>query len=384
MNTTRRLARAITVPNSRRSSCRRSRLRSAWVMARSRTARSNMGSGRERLGNAPSTAPLTSTVSNSRPTVPCAVSTWTASVRARSHAEWPGPCSPASSDSRNACTLLSPPPASVSATTFANVTTVSRSRLASASVAARSTSRLEHGSCSHRCRNESCTLMPANNDALVSVSRAAVTLDSSSGVSPSWTSSTAAGDPSWVRAALNAPRATAGENPTTSEVTSCSASSSRWASSATNQRRASTYGRVAGSELRDRPRSGMARGIRASSSARRSPPRWEPWRRTTTARSDHATPSSTCVRRSSRAIEACSSEVWGATQASMLTDAPRVRCVVVSSIAEEPGKVRPNRSSGTELVPWNENTCACGSAAITVSGARRPATMASPARVVSW
>ena len=120
----------------------------------------------DRLGKVPSLTPVTSTVSNSRATVPCAVRTCTASDRPRSQAEYPGPCSPASSDSRNAATPASALASSVSATTFAKVTTVSSSRRASALSPAFSTSRREQGRCSQRCRNASCTLMPANSAAL--------------------------------------------------------------------------------------------------------------------------------------------------------------------------------------------------------------------------
>ena len=53
--------------NSRRSSSSRSRLRSDWATGPVQRGRSNIGSGRDRLGKLPSTAPTTSTVSNSVP-----------------------------------------------------------------------------------------------------------------------------------------------------------------------------------------------------------------------------------------------------------------------------------------------------------------------------
>ena len=79
VSTTRFLARPSIMRNSRRSSSRRARLRSDCEIGRSSAARSNIGSGRERLGKFPSTAPATTTVSSSVPTAPCAVNTRTAS-----------------------------------------------------------------------------------------------------------------------------------------------------------------------------------------------------------------------------------------------------------------------------------------------------------------
>ena len=102
---------------------------------------------------------------------------------------------------------------------------------------------------------------------------AASTASASAGVRPSVTSSARAMVANAWWAWRIRPRAAAGDRPTASEVRSCSTSSSRRTSSATSQRSARTYGRVAGSPVRERPRSGTARGTRASSSARSSPPR---------------------------------------------------------------------------------------------------------------
>ena len=113
-------------------------------------------------------------------------------------------------------------------------------------------------------------------------------------------------------------------------------------------------------------------------------PRCVPCRRTITAMSRHATPSSTWRRRSSRATAACSSEVCGDTHASIATGVG-ARCGVVSSIVAAPGNASvANRAAGTSVAPWNENTCAPGSAATTISGARSPRSTASNANVVSW
>ena len=199
-------------------------------------ARSNIGSGRDSDGKFPSVAPATRTVSNSRPLAPWAVSTCTASVTAVSRALHPGPCSPASSASRNACTPASPC-SDASATTLANVTAVSSSWPPA------STSRAEQGSSSHSTLNASCTDMPANSAALSNVARAASTRDASSGLSPSVRSRAAAaarGAGPVLLANLIKPRAAAGDSPTTSEVSSGSISSSRRAPSATSQRSPST------------------------------------------------------------------------------------------------------------------------------------------------
>ena len=52
------------------TSSSRSRFRSAWEARRSNMLRSNIGSGRDRLGKFPSTAPITTTMSNSSPAIP--------------------------------------------------------------------------------------------------------------------------------------------------------------------------------------------------------------------------------------------------------------------------------------------------------------------------
>ena len=105
--------------------------------------------------------------------------------------------------------------------------------------------------------------------------------------------------------------------------------------------------------------------MRASSRARSRLPRCAPWRRTTTASSPQATPSSTWMRRSSRAIAACSSEVCGATHASTAgRPGSGARSAGRSRSASGNASVA-NRSNGTRVVPWNEKTCASGSAATT-------------------
>ena len=91
------LARPSTIRNSRRSSSRRARLRSDCEIGRSSAARSNIGSGRERLGKLPSTAPATTTVSSSR-AHGAVRGQHPHGVGARVHRrDSPGPCSPASS-----------------------------------------------------------------------------------------------------------------------------------------------------------------------------------------------------------------------------------------------------------------------------------------------
>ena len=342
-----------------------------------------MGSGRPREGKLPSAAPATITVSNSSPTVPCAVSTATASGPARSHAVHPGPCSPASRASRNPCTPVSPP-SLASATALANVTTVSRSRRSSApSDPAASTSRREQGSSSQSTRKASWTDIPAKSDAFARVSRAATTASASAGSRPSVTSSASAAARPSTRARRIRPRAAAGDSPITSDVRSGSTSSSRSGPPATSHRSASTYGCVDGAVPSDSPRSGTTRGTCASSRARSRLPTCAPWRRTTTARSLQATPSSTWRRRSSRATAACSSEVCGAIHA-VTAGSATDRWRVLSWIRSAPGKASvANRSRGCRVVPWNEKTCASGSAATTRSGAARPRRTASAASVVS-
>ena len=149
-----------------------------------------------------------------------------------------------------------------------------------------------------------------------------------------------------------------------------SISCSRASASAVSHRSASTYGNVAGSAVSAMPLSGSARGTPASSSARSSEPTCEPCRRTTTASSFHGTPSSTWSRRSSRAIAACSSDVWGAVQASTVIDAS-ARCGVVSSITSAPPNRSANRRTGMSVAPWNEKTCASGSPATIEVGRRQ-------------
>ena len=284
-----------------------------------------MGSGRASEGKLPSIAPATITVSNSRPAAPWAVSTCTASAPPASRAAHPGPCSPASSASRNPSTLASPVSAA-SLTRSENVTTVSSPEPPSA------TSRSEHGSSSQSVLNASCTAVPAQSSAFTSVACARSTAAASAGSRPSVRprAAAAARGPSPVLFATRIrPRAAAGDSPTTSEVSSGSISSSRRAASATSQRSARMYGYVAASAVSDSPRSGTARGTRASSSARKRFPRCAPCRRTITAMSCQATPSPTWRRRSSRAIAACSSEVCGATHAAVAGGCG-ARCGVVS------------------------------------------------------
>ena len=132
----------------------------------------------------------------------------------------------------------------------------------------------------------------------------------------------------------------------TSEVSSGSISSSRAAGRA-SQRSASTYGRVDGAVPRDSPRSGTTRGTCASSSARSRLPTCAPWRRTTTARSRQGTPSSTWRRRSSRATAACSSEVCGAIHA-VTAGSATDRWRVVSWIRSAPGKASVANRPGAD------------------------------------
>ena len=230
-------------------------------------------------------------------------------------------------------------------------------------------------------RKASSTERPATSPARARASRAAAASRISSGDRPSVWSSADATLPSAACATRIRPRAMAGESRTRSLVSTDSISSSRAAGSA-SQRRASTYGKVAGSTPRDRPLSGTARGTRASSSARSRPARCEPCRRTTTARSRQGTPSSTWIRRSSRATAACSSETCEAHHASSATGSgarygvsSRTCCAANRSV---------KRRIGTSVVPWKLKTCASGSPAATRSGARRPSRRASAARVVSW
>ena len=82
-------------------------------------------------------------------------------------------------------------------------------------------------------------------------------------------------------------------------------------------------------------------------------------------------------------MAACSSEACGATHATTVGGAS-ARWLTRSSTRTEPSKTSPNRSSGTRVVPWNEKTCASGSAPTTRSGAASPRRIASAASVVSW
>ena len=70
VHSTSRRARARTMLNSRRSSSSRSRVRVACVCGPESAPRSNIGSRRAIDGKLPSTAPTTTTVSNSRPAAP--------------------------------------------------------------------------------------------------------------------------------------------------------------------------------------------------------------------------------------------------------------------------------------------------------------------------
>src|SRR5204862_283922 len=81
--------------------------------------------------------------------------------------------------------------------------------------------------------------------------------------------------------------------------------------------------KVAGSARSESPPRGVMRGTAASSNALSSPPTWPSSRRTTTARSAHATPSSTWPRRSSRATAASSSDVCAPAHPAYDRAAPR-------------------------------------------------------------
>ena len=102
--------------------------------------------------------------------------------------------------------------------------------------------------------------------------------------------------------------------------------------------RASTNGKVAGSAKSESPPRGVMRGTAASSNALSSPPTWPSSRRTTTARSAHATPSSTWRRRSSRATAAFSSDVCAPAHPAYDRAAPR--CVVASITRPATGSLR--------------------------------------------
>ena len=189
--------------------------------------------------------------------------------------------------------------------------------------------------------------------------------------------------PSVACAARISPRADAGDSRTRSDVRTDSTSCSRASASAVSHRSASTYGNVAGSAVSAMPLSGSARGTPASSSARSNDPTCAPCRRTTTASSFHGTPSSTWSRRSSRAIAACSSDVWGASHASTVTP-PSARCGVSSAMTSAPPNRSAKRRIGMSVAPWNEKTCASASPATTRSVGASPATIASAASVESW
>ena len=156
VNTTRVLARPTTMRNSRRSSSRRARLRSDCEIGRSSAARSNIGSGRDKLGKFPSTVPATMTVSSSVPTAPCAVNTRTASDDAGSVPRYPGPCSPASSARTNA-SVEGSGDSPASAITPERPTTTSISRRAPDERSAAATSLAEYGRSCQRIRNASST-----------------------------------------------------------------------------------------------------------------------------------------------------------------------------------------------------------------------------------
>ena len=246
IKTTRSFARPSTIRNKRRSSSSRARLRSDCDTSLSSASRSNIGSGRERLGKFPSTVPTTITVWNSRPAAPWAVRTWTASASRRSHAENPGPRSPASTDARNASTEGSAAePAS--ATALENATTESSSRRDSTEAPASSTKRREHANSRQRTENVSSTERSAAFAARSNTPLTSSTCAASCAVRPSVNSSALPTEPVSAWATRRRPRAAAGERRTRSDVSTDSIKPLRSSSDATSQRSARTNGLVAGS-----------------------------------------------------------------------------------------------------------------------------------------
>ena len=67
-------------------------------------------------------------------------------------------------------------------------------------------------------------------------------------------------------------------------------------------------------------------------------------------------------------------------------DAPAgLRYAAASSMRSASGNASVvNRSNGTRVMPWNEKTCALGSAATTTLAAPSEPSSASAASVVSW
>ena len=113
--------------------------------------------------------------------------------------------------------------------------------------------------------------------------------------------------------------------------------------------------------------------MRASSSARSRLPRCAPWRRTITARSPHGDAvldvDAAQLARDRRVL------LGGVRRdPRRRTHGPAGRSVRRARARSRaaPGNASvANRSSGTRVVPWNENTCASGSAATTRLAARR-------------
>ena len=303
-------------------------------------------------------------MSNSWPIAPCAVSTRTASGRAGSDAECPGPCSPASSDSRNAVDALSRA-ARPLGDEVGEASRRCRARVARRPIArARSTSRREHGQVLPEPRKASCTDISANSAAFARASRADRTVSASSRVRPSVRSSASADRPRPGAARPRTrPRAAAGDSPTTSEVSSGSTSPSRARGVGDEPSKRQDVGARGGLGRERQAALGHRRGIRASSSARSRPP---DVRALAPDDDRHRRPRRRPPRRGGagararwrrvpprRAARPRPRRVGGAS-------APVVDAQLTVIAA---GKIVANRSSGAPVVPWNENTCASGSAA---------------------
>ena len=373
-STTRRRARPRTMRNSRRSSSSRARFRSDRLIGPSSTARSNIGSGRARLGKFPSTAPATITVSNSRPAGAVRGQHLDGvGPRALRSAEQPGPCSPGVEGLEERCDARVARASLARRRRSRTSTTASSSRRPRATLGVGHEPRASRGAPPTGCGTRPAPTCPANSAGLRERRAGARRPRGLVGRQALGDARARRRDPQPGLRGAHQPARRRRREP--DEV------------GGEQLLRPARRGGLVGDEPSQRehvrgawraPRSATARARerRAGPARRRAPaaarPRARPVGGPPRRARPTARPSSTCSRRSSRAIAACSSEVCGATQPSTSRAlGGAVRRLELDDRARR-RTARANRPSGTSVVPWNENTCASGSPATTRSGAPSP------------